>query len=116
MGSRWPGQWVTTKGWCCEGPAAGVEGRSVPGPKQYGELADEFVFVGPAAEFDHPSGEANVRVLRGQRRRGRQSPPPPGAGGQFGSSKILLSQDITNDSRVLFTGTPNGGTRCRSSV
>jgi hypothetical protein len=55
-------------------------------------------------EFDHPSGEANVYASY------------QGSGGvkvgnllrrlvlavRFGSSKILLSQDITNDSRVLY--------------
>ncbi|MEO8449656.1 MAG: UPF0182 family protein [Gemmatimonadota bacterium] len=71
----------------------------------YGELADEFVFVGTKQrEFDHPSGEANVYASY------------EGSGGvkvgnlfrrlvlavRFGSSKILLSQDITNDSRVLY--------------
>jgi uncharacterized membrane protein (UPF0182 family) len=71
----------------------------------YGELANEYVFVGTRQrEFDHPSGEANVYASY------------EGAGGvrvgnlvrrlllaaRFGSSKILFSQDITNDSRVLF--------------
>ena len=55
-------------------------------------------------EFDHPEGETNVYA------------PYTGSGGvrvgnllrrmllaaRFGSSKILLSQDITNDSRVLY--------------
>ena len=74
----------------------------------YGELANEYVFVGTRQrEFDHPSGEANVYAAYS------------GTGGvqvgnllrrlllavRFGSSKILLSQDITNDSRVLYTGT-----------
>jgi hypothetical protein len=71
----------------------------------YGELANDFVFVGTRQrEFDHPSGEANVYA------------PYEGSGGvkvsnlfrrlvlaiRFGSSKILFSQDITNDSRVLY--------------
>jgi uncharacterized membrane protein (UPF0182 family) len=71
----------------------------------YGELASSFVFVGTKQrEFDHPSGEANVYASY------------EGSGGvkvgnllrrlvlaiQFGSSKILFSQDITNDSRVLY--------------
>jgi uncharacterized membrane protein (UPF0182 family) len=71
----------------------------------YGELANDFVFVGTRQrEFDHPSGEANVYAAYG------------GTGGvrvgnllrrlvlaiRFGSSKILLSQDITDDSRVLY--------------
>jgi uncharacterized membrane protein (UPF0182 family) len=71
----------------------------------YGELANEYVFVGTRQrEFDHPSGEANVYAAY------------EGTGGvrvgnlvrrlllaaRFGSSKILFSQDITNDSRVLY--------------
>ncbi|HEX7024695.1 MAG TPA: UPF0182 family protein [Gemmatimonadales bacterium] len=71
----------------------------------YGELASSFVFVGTKQrEFDHPSGEANVYA------------PYEGTGGvrvgnllrrlvfavRFGSSKILLSQDIGNESRVLY--------------
>jgi hypothetical protein len=71
----------------------------------YGEIANDFVFVGTKQrEFDHPSGEANVYASY------------TGTGGvqvgnllrrlvlavQFGSSKILLSQDITNDSRALY--------------
>jgi uncharacterized protein len=71
----------------------------------FGEVANEYVFVGTRQrEFDHPSGEANVYAAYG------------GTGGvrvgnlwrrvllaaRFGSSKVLLSQDITNDSRVLY--------------
>jgi len=71
----------------------------------YGELASSFVFVGTKQrEFDHPSGEANVYASY------------EGSGGvrvgnllrrlvlavHFGSSKILLSGDITNQSRVLY--------------
>ena len=71
----------------------------------FGEIANEFVFVDTKQrEFDHPSGEANVYASY------------EGSGGvkvgnlirrlvlavRFGSSKILLSQDITNDSRVLY--------------
>jgi uncharacterized membrane protein (UPF0182 family) len=71
----------------------------------YGELANSFVFVGTKQrEFDHPSGEANVYASY------------EGSGGvrvgnllrrlvlaiHFGSSKILLSQDIGNGSRVLY--------------
>jgi uncharacterized protein len=71
----------------------------------YGELANEYVFVNTRQrEFDHPAGEANVYTAY------------HGAGGvrvgsllrrlllamHFGSSKILFSQDITNDSRVLY--------------
>jgi hypothetical protein len=71
----------------------------------YGEIANDFVFVGTKQrEFDHPSGEANIYASY------------EGSGGvkvgnllrrlvlavRFGSSKILLSQDITNNSRVLY--------------
>lgn len=71
----------------------------------YGELANDFVVVGTRQrEFDHPSGDANVYAAYG------------GRGGvrvgnflrrlvlavRFGSSKLLLSQDITDDSRVLY--------------
>jgi uncharacterized membrane protein (UPF0182 family) len=71
----------------------------------YGELANDYVFVGTRQrEFDHPSGEANVYAAYG------------GTGGvrvgnllrrvmlavRFGSINILFSQDITNDSRGLY--------------
>jgi uncharacterized membrane protein (UPF0182 family) len=71
----------------------------------YGEIANEYIFVGTRQrEFDHPSGEANVYA------------PYRGTGGvevgniwrrlvlaaRFGSSKVLLSQDITDGSRVLY--------------
>jgi len=71
----------------------------------YGELANEYVFVGTRQrEFDHPSGEANVYAAY------------EGTGGvriggmlrrlllaaRFRSTKILFSQDITADSKVLF--------------
>jgi uncharacterized membrane protein (UPF0182 family) len=71
----------------------------------FGELAQDYVFVNTRQrEFDHPSGEENVYAAYA------------GTGGvrvgnlvrrlllafRFGSSKILFSQDITNDSRVLY--------------
>ncbi len=71
----------------------------------YGELANDYVFANTRQrEFDHPSGEANVYAAY------------EGTGGvrvgnllrrtilavRFGSSKILFSQDVTNDSRVLY--------------
>ncbi len=71
----------------------------------YGELANDFVFVNTRQrEFDHPSGEANVYAVY------------RGTGGvrvgnvlrrlllaaRFGSSKILFSGDITNESRMLY--------------
>jgi uncharacterized membrane protein (UPF0182 family) len=71
----------------------------------YGEIANEYIFVGTRQrEFDHPSGEANVYAEY------------RGTGGvrvgnlwrrlllavRFGSSKVLLSADITNESRALY--------------
>ena len=71
----------------------------------YGELQGDYAFVGTKQrEFDHPAGDANVYSVYG------------GTGGvkvgnfvrrlmlaaRFGSSEVLFSQDITNESRVLF--------------
>jgi hypothetical protein len=71
----------------------------------YGEVANEYVFVGTRQrEFDHPSGEANVYAAyagRGGVRVGNLARRLMLAV-RFGSSKVLLSQDITNDSRVLY--------------
>jgi hypothetical protein len=71
----------------------------------YGELTDPYVFVGTRQrEFDHPSGEENVYAAytgRGGVRVGNLWRRLVLAT-RFGSSKILLSQDITNDSRVLY--------------
>ena len=86
-------------------PVSNVSLRVTRPQIYYGEIANEYVFVGTRQrEFDHPSGEANVYAAY------------TGTGGirvgnlwrrlllsiRFGSSKILLSQDITNDSRVLY--------------
>ena len=71
----------------------------------YGELTDEYVFVGTRQqEFDYPAGDANVYTTY------------KGAGGvpvgsfwrrllyafQFGSLKILLSDDIRDSARILY--------------
>jgi uncharacterized membrane protein (UPF0182 family) len=71
----------------------------------YGERVNEFIFTGTRQrEFDHPAGDENVYASY------------QGTGGvpvgnlfrrlvlavRFGSSKILLSQDITNASRILY--------------
>ncbi|MGH7657390.1 MAG: UPF0182 family protein, partial [Gemmatimonadales bacterium] len=71
----------------------------------YGELTRDYVFTDTRQrEFDHPSGETNVFASY------------EGTGGipvgnilrramlaiRFGSSKILLSQDITSGSSILF--------------
>jgi uncharacterized membrane protein (UPF0182 family) len=72
----------------------------------YGELSNDYVFVGTRQrEFDHPSGEVNVYATYG------------GTGGvrvgnllrrlmlavRFGSSKVMFSGDITDDSRALYS-------------
>lgn len=71
----------------------------------YGELTDEYVFVGTGQpEFDYPAGEKNIYTKY------------TGLGGvpigsfirrvlyafQFGSLKILLSDDIKANARVLY--------------
>jgi uncharacterized membrane protein (UPF0182 family) len=87
-------------------PVANVSTLKITRPQiYYGELANDYVFVGTKQrEFDHPSGEENIYAAY------------QGAGGirvgnllrrlvlaiRFGSSKILFSQDITNQSRVLY--------------
>ncbi len=87
-------------------PPASEVSLKVTRPQIYfGELANEYVFVGTRQrEFDHPAGEANVYAAY------------EGSGGvlvgnllrrlvlaaRFGSSKILLSGDITSESRVLY--------------
>ncbi|MGH7703402.1 MAG: UPF0182 family protein, partial [Gemmatimonadales bacterium] len=86
-------------------PVSGVSLKISRPQIYYGELARDYVFVNTRQrEFDHPSGEENVYAAYA------------GTGGvqvgnllrrlilagQFGSSKILFSQDITNDSRVLY--------------
>jgi uncharacterized membrane protein (UPF0182 family) len=71
----------------------------------YGELTNDFVFVGTRQrEFDHPSGEVNVYAEYA----GKGGVPVGNLlrravfAGRFGSDKILFSQDITNRSRVLY--------------
>jgi len=86
-------------------PVADVSLKITRPQLYYGELASSFVFVGTKQrEFDHPSGEANVYASY------------EGSGGvqvgnllrrlvlavHFGSSKILLSQDIGSASKVLY--------------
>ena len=86
-------------------PASNVSLQVTRPQIYYGELANEYVFVHTKQrEFDHPSGEENVYTEY------------EGTGGvpvrnlirrfllavRFGSSKILFSQDITSDSRVLY--------------
>lgn len=71
----------------------------------FGELANEYVLVRTKAkEFDYPAGEKNVYTSY-------QGKTGVKVGGlfrrllfslRFGSSKILLSRDITLESRILF--------------
>lgn len=71
----------------------------------FGEMVNEYVFVNTRQrEFDHPSGEANVYAAY----QGTGGVPVNGLlrrlvlAGRFQSTKILLSGDITNESRVLY--------------
>jgi uncharacterized protein len=71
----------------------------------YGELTDDYVFVGTRQrEFDHPSGEANVYAAYGGKGGVRVGNLLRRAvlAAQFGSDKILFSQDITGQSRILY--------------
>ena len=90
-------------------PPASTVSLKVTRPQIYfGELTDNHVFVNTArAEFDYPSGDANISTRYN------------GAGGvrvgglfkralfamRFGALNILLSGDITSDSRVLYNRT-----------
>ncbi len=87
-------------------PPASTGSLKVTRPQiYYGEMEGGYAFVGTKQrEFDHPAGDANVYSVYS------------GSGGirvgnllrrlalaaRFGSSEILFSQDITNQSRVLF--------------
>ena len=71
----------------------------------YGELTDNYVFVGTQQrEFDYPSGEENVYTAYA----GSGGVPVGGLlrrlvfAAHFASSKILLSQDITGESSILY--------------
>jgi len=87
-------------------PVSSVESLAINRPEiYYGELVSDWVAVKTKAqEFNYPSGEANVFTNY------------EGAGGvpvesffrkalfalRFGSLKILLSNDITKDSRIMY--------------
>ena len=87
-------------------PKSTVESLAIKRPEIYfGEIANEHAYVRTSAkEFDYPSGEQNVFSVY------------EGTGGvgigsfarrllfatRFGDTKLLLSDDITSDSRVLF--------------
>ena len=92
-------------------PSSSVKSLSVSRPEiYYGELAGNWVVVNTKTkEFDYPSGEENVFT------------DYEGSGGvrigsmfrkalfalRFGSMKILLSNDITPDSRIMYYRTVN---------
>ncbi len=86
-------------------PVSEVEGIRVTQPAIYfGELSNDYVFVRTAArEFDHPSGEQNVFSAYG----GAAGVHLDGAltraamATRIGSLKLLLSEDIDEDSRIL---------------
>ena len=71
----------------------------------YGEFTNEYVFVGTSQrEFDYPAGDANIYTLY----KGKGGVPIGSLGRrilyafQFGSLKILLSNDIKDSARVLY--------------
>ncbi len=71
----------------------------------FGELTDDFVFVGTKQrEFDYPAGDENIYRPYGGRGGVRVGGIVRRAilAAQFGSSKILLSGDIGAESRILF--------------
>jgi hypothetical protein len=90
-------------------PPASTVSLKVTRPQiYYGELTDPYVFVGTRQpEFDHPSGEKNVYT----KYQGKGGVPVGNVlrrallAFNFGSSKILFSGDITNESRVLYNRT-----------
>ncbi|HET6836580.1 MAG TPA: UPF0182 family protein [Gemmatimonadales bacterium] len=86
-------------------PVSNVSLRLTRPQIYYGELPNEYVFTNTRQrEFDHPSGEANVYAAYS----GRGGVPVGNIGrrailaAHFGSSKILFSGDISNQSRVLY--------------
>jgi hypothetical protein len=87
-------------------PPSAVGNLRVTRPQiYYGELADQFVFVNTKQrEFDYPAGEVNEYTAY----TGRGGVPVGNIVRRlilalhFGSSNVLLSGDITSDSRVLF--------------
>ena len=88
-------------------PPVSTVSTKVTRPQIYfGELANEYVFVGTRQrEFDHPSGEKNVYASYN----GKGGVPIGSVirraiyAAHFGSSKILFSGDMTAASRVLYT-------------
>jgi hypothetical protein len=71
----------------------------------FGEIPNDYVFVRTkAAEFDYPSGEKNVMSTYTGRGgvSGLAFPRKLLLAAYFGSLKIVLSNDITTDSRILY--------------
>lgn len=71
----------------------------------YGEVANDYVIVGTQAqELDYPSGDKNVYSTY----TGQGGVPLSSFGrkllfaSRFGTLKILLSQDLTSDSRIMY--------------
>ena len=72
----------------------------------YGEVANEYVFVRTRSqEFDYPAGRPErLHDLPGAGRRPARVPlaAAPALAIRFGAYKLLLSDDLTSESRVLF--------------
>ncbi|MBI1823504.1 MAG: UPF0182 family protein [Nitrospirae bacterium] len=71
----------------------------------YGEIPNEYIFVRTKAkEFDYPSGDSNIYTTY----QGTGGVPLETFGKKlifsayFGSLKIILSNDLTSDSRIIF--------------
>ncbi|MBA2573102.1 MAG: UPF0182 family protein [Gemmatimonadetes bacterium] len=86
-------------------PVSSVSLRVTRPQIYFGELTNSHVFTGTRQrEFDYPSGEANIFT-----RYAGTGGVPMGSlprralmAAHFGSLKILLSQDITSETRVLY--------------
>ena len=86
-------------------PASSVSVKVTRPQIYYGELDDDYVFVGTRQrEFDYPSGEQDIysayRGSGGVRVGGLWRRLMFAA--RFGTTNVLFSQDITGDSRVLY--------------
>jgi uncharacterized membrane protein (UPF0182 family) len=86
-------------------PASSVSLRVTRPQIYYGELTNDFVFTNTKQqEFDYPSGDQNVFTAY----EGDGGVPLNGLARRlvyalhFGQSKILLSGDITSESRILY--------------
>jgi uncharacterized membrane protein (UPF0182 family) len=86
-------------------PASSVELKVAQPEIYYGEVANDYVFVGTRSrEIDYPSGDENVYTSY----RGRGGIPVGSFGRRlllalrFGSYRILLSDEITPESRAMY--------------